>query len=305
MADTKISALTDGVTANSTDRVAVARSPFGATDNRYITPGYLQTLFTPVFAAASHTHAQSEVTGLTTADSPQFAGLNLGHASDTTLTRTGAGDIAVEGNAIYRVGGADVALADGGLGVSLTDPNADRLLFWDDSAGIMDWLVPGTGLSISGTTLNASGGGVIVDRAYAEYTTYTDLTVAIPQDDTIPQNTEGTEILTATITPKSTTNRVRVRFQGMISTSASDIGCAALFQDSIANALAAVGNNITGNNLEHVALEFEHVPGTTSAITYKIRAGSSSTVNTRFNGHSARRYGGTARATLLIEEIQA
>lgn len=35
--------------------------------------------------------------GLATTDSPQFAGINLGHASDTTITRTGAGVIAVEG----------------------------------------------------------------------------------------------------------------------------------------------------------------------------------------------------------------
>lgn len=56
--------------------------------------------------------------GVGTGDSPQFAGINLGNASDTTLTRTGAGDIAVEGNAVYRAGGTDVAIADGGTGAS-------------------------------------------------------------------------------------------------------------------------------------------------------------------------------------------
>lgn len=56
--------------------------------------------------------------GLGTGDSPQFTGINIGHASDTTLTRTGAGDIAVEGNAIYRAGGTDVPVADGGTGAS-------------------------------------------------------------------------------------------------------------------------------------------------------------------------------------------
>ena len=35
--------------------------------------------------------------GVATSDSPQFAGVNVGHASDTTITRTGAGVIAVEG----------------------------------------------------------------------------------------------------------------------------------------------------------------------------------------------------------------
>lgn len=41
----------------------------------------------------------------------------------------------------------------------LTDPGADRLLFWDDSDSIVDWLTLGTNLSISGKTLNATGGG--------------------------------------------------------------------------------------------------------------------------------------------------
>lgn len=56
--------------------------------------------------------------GLDTTDSPQFAGLNVGAATDTTITRTGAGDVAVEGNAIYRAGGTDVPVADGGTGSS-------------------------------------------------------------------------------------------------------------------------------------------------------------------------------------------
>lgn len=59
----------------------------------------------------------------------------------------------------YRSGGTDVALADGGTGASLVDPNADRILFWDDSAGAVTWLTLGTNLSITGTTLDASGGG--------------------------------------------------------------------------------------------------------------------------------------------------
>lgn len=41
---------------------------------------------------------------------------------------------------------------------ALGDPNADRILFWDDSEGEYAYLAPGTNLSISGTTLNATGG---------------------------------------------------------------------------------------------------------------------------------------------------
>lgn len=40
---------------------------------------------------------------------------------------------------------------------AITDPNADRILFWDDSAGAYAYLTAGTGLAISGTTLSATG----------------------------------------------------------------------------------------------------------------------------------------------------
>lgn len=39
----------------------------------------------------------------------------------------------------------------------LVDPNADRIAFWDDSAGKFEWLDLGGSLSISGTTLSISG----------------------------------------------------------------------------------------------------------------------------------------------------
>ena len=39
---------------------------------------------------------------------------------------------------------------------SLTDPNADRVLFWDDSAGALKWLTLGTGLTITDTTIKPS-----------------------------------------------------------------------------------------------------------------------------------------------------
>ena len=123
--------------------------------------------------------------GLGTADSPQFAAINVGHATDTTITRASAGDIAVEGNTVYRAGGTDVAVADGGTGAGtasgartnlglvigtdvlaydagvqqiadLADPNADRLLFWDDSAGAYTFLTAGSGLTITDTTITAS-----------------------------------------------------------------------------------------------------------------------------------------------------
>lgn len=41
---------------------------------------------------------------------------------------------------------------------ALSDPNADRVLFWDDSAGTTTWLTLSTGLTLSGTTLTVNEG---------------------------------------------------------------------------------------------------------------------------------------------------
>ncbi len=95
------------------------------------------------------------VQNLQTTGNPQFATVELGAATDTTLSRASAGVMAVEGKNVYMVGGADAALADGGTGASLVDPNADRMFFWDDSAGATDWLTPGSSLAITTTTIDA------------------------------------------------------------------------------------------------------------------------------------------------------
>ncbi len=104
------------------------------------------------------------VTGVVTAS----AEIELGHASDTTLARASSGEVNIEGNRIYRAGGTDVALADGGTGASLSDPGADRLLFWDDGSCAVAFLTAGSGLTICGTTMTASGGSITALNSNAD-----------------------------------------------------------------------------------------------------------------------------------------
>ena len=119
----------------------------------YYKPGGTDVAVADGGTGASTAASAATNLGVGTGDSPQFTAVNIGHASDTTITRASAGVIAVEGKNAYLAGGTDVALADGGTGASLTDPNADRLWFWDDSAGSIDWLTVGGGLRFSTTTL--------------------------------------------------------------------------------------------------------------------------------------------------------
>lgn len=72
------------------------------------------------------------------------------------LTQTGTRDITINvGQGVgIQVNADDVQLKHLGL-ESLTDPNADRIFFWDDSAGASEWLAPSTatGIRITGTSL--------------------------------------------------------------------------------------------------------------------------------------------------------
>lgn len=59
----------------------------------------------------------------------------------------------------------------------------------------------------------------------------------IPNDDTIPQNTEGAEVMTLAITPKSATSKLKIDVVANLAAATTGNVIAALFQDSTANVL--------------------------------------------------------------------
>jgi len=84
-------------------------------------------IFQTANAGGSGSSLNALATALTISDdlSITTAGtIELGHASDTTIARSGSGDVTIEGNAIYRAGGTDVPVADGGTGASTLLTNA-------------------------------------------------------------------------------------------------------------------------------------------------------------------------------------
>ena len=188
----------------------------------------------------------------------------------------------------------DVPDAVSGGDISLTLPNgvgtAGQVLKNSSTAG----------------TFEFGDGGKLVQFKSAEYTTRTSVTTVIPFDDTVPQNDEGTEILTLAITPKSTSNKLIIECLLPMYDGGTTLACmCALFQDSTADALAVAANvNSQANYFQQLKLVHIMDAGTTSSTTFKIRVGPDSNtmyLNRRTNGTFLGST--TLHTTLRITEI--
>lgn len=131
-------------------------------------------------------------------------------------------------------------------------------------------------------------------------------TTVIPNDDTIPQITEGDQYLTVTITPQAAGNILEIDTQvvGAISTGAA-IGMA-VFLTGTADALKATQFNGTGAGVIQLGSLKHHYTATgTSAITFTVRAGPLSAATFTLNGAAgARKFGGVVNSYLVVKEYR-
>lgn len=168
---------------------------------------------------------------------------------------------------------------------------------FNDGTGIGDNAIGNTQLAL----------GSVVQMVGTPYTDVATGTTIMPRDDTIPQNTEGTEFMTQAITPKSTTNKlvIEVLFQGGISI-INDI-IMALFQDSTANALAAADVFVdTAHGRVNFTMRHIMAAGTTSSTTFKMRCGPVAAGTVTMNGAaSARNFGAITKSSIIITEYKA
>lgn len=130
----------------------------------------------------------------------------------------------------------------------------------------------------------------------------------MPDDDTIPQITEGNEFMTITFTPKSATNLLLIEATANFSYSTAAPNLMyALFKNPTADAIAA--SNVyqpTATGPVQVNLGHKMVAGTTSAITFSFRAGGGSAGTMTFNGQSTLgKFGAATSSFMKITEIKA
>jgi len=125
-------------------------------------------------------------------------------------------------------------------------------------------------------------------------------------DNTIPQNTEGSEFMTLAITPTNASNKLLIQMQHTFAVTNAFENTAALFQDSTANALASMNQMRTGTNAMDTTFWSHYMAaGTTSETTFKLRFGGNGAGTWTFNGQSnTARLGGTISSSITITEIQ-
>ena len=213
------------------------------------------------------------------------------------------------------------------------------------NVGAVRWVIfDGTPTLTNSANLNLPGGANFtavagdVARVYADTTTQLDVqifkadgtsvkgvvqvvnvqdgavatgTTTMPVDDTVPQNTEGDEYMALAITPKNTNNTLIieaiVHITGTVA--ANQIFGVALFQDATAGALAVghqAESSATTGVVQNIKFNHKMTAGTTSATTFKIRAGDTAAGTTTFNGSGGgRRFGGVLASSITITEIAA
>lgn len=172
--------------------------------------------------------------------------------------------------------------------------------------------------SVTVAKLNSLVGAKLVQRVFTKVAAAVEFATDLPIDDTIPQNTEGTEYTTlnTAITPLALNNYLHVRFNAQIGGTGTGNAAAAIFFDSTASAIAArmvlVPDVDQGANLtvEWFGLVSDLI-GALAAITFKVRVGpnvgglAKVYANGVDNAGSVSRiFGGVSYSSLSIEEYR-
>lgn len=191
-----------------------------------------------------------------------------------------------------------------GLGASTVTVDADYFMIWDSESSALK--------KVSRATLvNAfSPPGAVIQTVCKEYADWGPAnnpvtTGTIPRDNTIPQlSTDGTAILTESITPSSASNKILVRAVGMIAATGS-YSSMAIFRNTTEDAIySTTCFAVTAENPSPLAGEILDSPGATTSTTYTVKVGATSGVCYVNGTVSQHMFGGAAKWTLVLQEIK-
>lgn len=164
----------------------------------------------------------------------------------------------------------------------------------------------GAGALNAAAGIYIAGHGTIAQVVRDVETAYTTCGTIMPIDDTIPQNTEGDEVLAVSITPTNAASTLLIIVDLNVQLAvASGLFASAVFVDSASNAIAGrVGTSPTTGRVETSHYTHSLLAGSTTARTYRVRAGSATATDLKINGDDATRLlGGVMSSSLTVIEV--
>lgn len=204
--------------------------------------------------------------------------------------------------------------------LGITPANLQALTATATRAGIVELATGAETIALVDTTRAITAADLaswLPAHEYAEYASNADITALIPVDDTTPQVTEGTEIISQAVTLHRDTNVVTLTFCGQFSGRGYDYATVAIFRDGGADAIfsmilrptdrSGTSNTYPYESTNCVSFKVDDTPGTTSAVTYSVRVGPDTAGQVlRLNGlYNGRKGGGASKATLSLDERYA
>lgn len=171
-----------------------------------------------------------------------------------------------------------------------------------------NWFIQSRSTSLPPSSVDYTkvANGFLIGQAYAESSALATITGVIPVDNTKPQITEGTQVLTVSITPKLTTSllRIKVKIEGAPNTNQAYV--AALFQGAAVDSIATTSIALAASFPTPMSIQKQVVSGTTSPLTFSVRIGNAAGSTYYFNGISGVAYfDGSYTSSIMVEEIKA
>lgn len=161
----------------------------------------------------------------------------------------------------------------------------------------------GTTIAVANGGTGVTASDPIIQRVSTLLGTVATGTTAFPATSSIPTSTNGDQYITQAITPKNTGNILTITAILHISNSGTSLMSAAIFQDSTTNALASCAQQSnTSTGIEQIIIRFTMTAGTTSSTTFKLRAGGTAGTTTINGSSGGVIHGGVMYSSLTIVE---
>ena len=189
-----------------------------------------------------------------------------------------------------------------------TSPGINQLWFNTTLGALFIWFNDGTSSQWVPANPMPSMPAVtstLLQTVSIQYSGVQSITGTIPLDNSIPQKTEGVEIMTCTIVPLSTSSRLFIQAMAMLSPINVDWVQLAMFRDAATPAMAAVTQYVdTATAAAMVPLTCVTPSVSLASTVFRFRAGSNGGGTTTFNGTGGIRVlGGVMASGVVIQEV--